>query len=102
MEKFEISKSAEKSKITLKINSARTSQNVCTCAVVGLRAGMDIGNLLLIMICMHIVKSSPSPSSSIISPASVLSMPVLLTLSSIAAILDGFVNKYVTLAGLLV
>jgi hypothetical protein len=39
----------------------------------------------------------PSPNSSIISPANDLSLQALLTLSSIAAILDIFVNKHVTL-----
>jgi hypothetical protein len=62
---------------------------------------MDIGNLLLIMIRADAVKSAASPSSGVVSPANVLSMPALLTLSSIAAILDDFVNKHVILAGLL-
>jgi hypothetical protein len=63
---------------------------------------MDIGNLMMIMIRADIVKSAPSPSSGAVSPASALSTPALLTLSSIAVILDVFVNKQVTLAGLLV
>jgi hypothetical protein len=49
-----------------------------------------------------VVKSAPSPSSGAVSPASALSMPALLTLSSIAVILNVFVNKHVTLAGPLV
>jgi hypothetical protein len=62
---------------------------------------MDIGNLLMIMIHMDVVKSMLSPSSGIISAASNSSMPALLTLGSIAAILDIFMNKHITLAGLL-
>ena len=61
---------------------------------------MDIGNLLMIMIRALVVKSVLSPSSAgAVSPASALSMPALLILSSIAVILDVFVNKHVILAG---
>jgi hypothetical protein len=59
---------------------------------------MDIRNLM-IMIHADVVKSALHPSSGAISPASALSMPALLTLSSIAVILDVFVNKHITLIG---
>jgi hypothetical protein len=47
-------------------------------------------------------ESTLSPSSGTVSPASTLNMPALLTLSSIAVILDVFVNKHINLTGPLV
>jgi hypothetical protein len=53
--------------------------------------------------CRHREKHAESHSSGVISgPANDLSMPTLLTLCSIKAILNIFVNKHFTLAGLLV
>jgi hypothetical protein len=64
---------------------------------------MDIGNLLMRMICADVVKSAPSPSSGILLQSRKgFFLPGLLTLSPIAAILNVFMNKHVTLAGLFV
>jgi hypothetical protein len=63
---------------------------------------MDIRNLLMIRICADSMKGAHHPSSGVISPASNSSMPAFLTLSSIATILDIFMNKQITLTGLLV